>query len=464
MAKPWRWAKAAVLAAAFAMPLVSFFDKGSCQKIPISSVTSGLNFRRERDLPLDADSFVWRCGDDATTPLLVPSPTRGGSWTTAFLMNPHLRPNQDDHGIEKRHFRPIYARRSNEIIMDLRSHTRKKQRHERSGVLLAGLLAISLYNLEISRRKLYPHSRGTVARRESEVRGLVHFTGSAVIFGWFGASPRELELAQRVYRKNGFHDVTVVASPIKEMTSPRGWHQVVKKHRELGDKHPLARRVDVVHCLSGGFLNFYLLRAAGVPLECGDALLLDSTPILPKPKAFATFTRQFLRDSGKTRAVKLVPKALHERLVRWRWQVSAASVFVTQWLRRLGGVFRQAKTRGPADSKLKTWTQFCMASAIKCSYGDVVDHMTSTIFGSSTKVSSPKRVVFLHNPEDPYLDSDDVESTMSRAREMAPAVERCAVKTGHIETLFRKPKQVFNALYASEETSKPRSRKELSNV
>ncbi|CAE8667542.1 unnamed protein product, partial [Polarella glacialis] len=80
--------------------------------------------------------------------------------------------------------------------------------------------------------------------------------------------------------------------------------------------------VDVVHCLSGGFLNYYLLKASRVPLSC-RLLLLDSTPILPKPKAFTTFTRQFLTDAGRGRAVSMFPRRLHEGLVHVRWVLSA---------------------------------------------------------------------------------------------------------------------------------------------
>ena len=93
----------------------------------------------------------------------------------------------------------------------------------------------------------------------------------------------------------------------------------------------------MVHCMSGGFLNYYLTRGAGVPLAC-DTLLLDSTPILPKPRAFTTFARQFMRDAlpfGKV--VDLFPQPLHLFLIRTRWSVTAFRLRVQHWfLRRLG--------------------------------------------------------------------------------------------------------------------------------
>ena len=59
----------------------------------------------------------------------------------------------------------------------------------------------------------------------------------------------------------------------------------------------LDRHFDVVHCMSGGFLQLYVLLRSGIHLNF-STLLFDSTPILPKPVAFTTFARAYMRSAG----------------------------------------------------------------------------------------------------------------------------------------------------------------------
>ena len=54
---------------------------------------------------------------------------------------------------------------------------------------------------------------------------------SALILGWFGASSRELELVERVYKRNGYEDVTVMPSLIAALTKPSGWFRTFKQVR-----------------------------------------------------------------------------------------------------------------------------------------------------------------------------------------------------------------------------------------
>ncbi|CAE8601723.1 unnamed protein product [Polarella glacialis] len=252
-------------------------------------------------------------------------------------------------------------------------------------------------------------------------------------------------MVQRVYRKNGYEEVTVVQSSIAQMTSPRGWCGTVKAHVKLGDDHSLARHVDVVHCLSGGFLNYYLLKASRVPLSC-RLLLLDSTPILPKPKAFTTFTRQFLTDAGHLVLLKswscrqYGPKAAP-------WVLSARRALcefklASLWRAAMGAVGFKVAPASPA----RHWVWLIMGLAVRGSFDRVVSHMLSKVFGGSPDVRSPETVVFLHNPEDPYLDKSDVKNTVAAASQFGPLVSEQHVTTGHIKTLFRKPKNVFSQI------------------
>ena len=82
---------------------------------------------------------------------------------------------------------------------------------------------------------------------------------------------------------------------MKILSKPRGWYRTFVA--SVKSDNQLARKYDVVHCMSGGFLNLYLTLASGAQLEF-DTLVLDSTPIMPKPSSFVRFLRAWLEDSG----------------------------------------------------------------------------------------------------------------------------------------------------------------------
>jgi len=184
----------------------------------------------------------------------------------------------------------------------------------------------------------------------------------------------------------------------------------------------------------------YLVRAAGVPLSCGS-LLLDSTPILPKPGAFVTFTRQFMIDSGKGVAVSIVPKAIHRGLVHLKWVLGARFELAKS---RLAAWVPGKSDTGPSGGACHQ-TAFILRAAATGSYDRMIQNMFSKVFGRTRSAAAPASVVFLHNPEDPYLDKIDVESTYVAAGRIAPSVSKRLVTTGHVQTLFRKPRQVFEA-------------------
>ena len=71
------------------------------------------------------------------------------------------------------------------------------------------------------------------------------------------------------------------------------------------------RHYDVVHAQSGGFLQLYLLLRTGA-VRSMDTLVLDSTPIMPRPDALAAFAH-----GGRplARALLLVRWAVELRLV-----------------------------------------------------------------------------------------------------------------------------------------------------
>ena len=269
-----------------------------------------------------------------------------------------------------------------------------------------------------------------------------HQRKTAAVFGFFGASDRELALIEKRYAKNGYECV-VVPSPVKEVARPSGWYKNFRRNARLGKDHELARHFDVVHCMSGGFLNYYLTRGAGVPLAC-DTLLLDSTPILPKPRAFTTFARQFMRDAlpfGKV--VDLFPQPLHLFLIRTRWSVTAFRLRVQHWvLRRLGRhprAWRDLTTR---------WLRVSSSAARRGNYEPIVAHAARVAFGRAPAAPPPKRAVFLHNPADPYLSRDDVLATVGAAGRLGLAADVHEVATNHVQTIFQKPRLIFEGALA----------------
>ena len=269
-----------------------------------------------------------------------------------------------------------------------------------------------------------------------------HQRKTAAVFGFFGASDRELALIEKRYAKNGYECV-VVPSPVKEVARPSGWYKNFRRNARLGKDHELARHFDVVHCMSGGFLNYYLTRGAGVPLAC-DTLLLDSTPILPKPRAFTTFARQFMRDAlpfGKV--VDLFPQPLHLFLIRTRWSVTAFRLRVQHWfLRRLGRhprAWRDLTTR---------WLRVSSSAARRGNYEPIVAHAARVAFGRAPAAPPPKRAVFLHNPADPYLSRDDVLATVGAAERLGLAADVHEVATNHVQTIFQKPRIIFEGALA----------------
>ena len=84
------------------------------------------------------------------------------------------------------------------------------------------------------------------------------------------------------------------------------------------------------------------------------------------------------------------------------------------------------------------------------SFDEISKHAERTIFSSSPRAEPPKRTVFLHNPDDPYLSHDDVLATLDAARALGMPTHVREVPTNHVQTIFRDPKTVMAALAEAE--------------
>lgn len=275
---------------------------------------------------------------------------------------------------------------------------------------------------------------------------------SALVLGWFFATERELAYVTKMYKKNGYDEVVIKPSPVGIMTKPRGWYRTIR--RRLQPKRlaklqaqdqpiPLAdldRHFDVVHCMSGGFLQLYVLLRSGISLNF-STLLFDSTPILPQPVAFTTFLRAYMHNAGWTIPLKLIPAKVMISIVAWRWRLSILYIRAKHAL--LGKLGR------PQGDELNTWvgTDGPAAWGFAGDFPRVSRHALGTVFEGATRCGeSGAEVHFLYNPDDEFMDVGDVEMAAELATQCGLSVHRTRVGVDHIKALFSSPKTVFGLL------------------
>lgn len=123
---------------------------------------------------------------------------------------------------------------------------------------------------------------------------------------------------------------TTQESVVKEIATPRGWYRTYDRFVS-GDgvsvelQASLGQSFDVVHCMSGGFLNLALVLSSKIPAKF-KVLVLDSTPIMPQPKAFVRFARAYMSDHGLDFITKLLPERFHTWIYTSRWGIGGAYV------------------------------------------------------------------------------------------------------------------------------------------
>ena len=142
----------------------------------------------------------------------------------------------------------------------------------------------------------------------------------------------------------------------------------------------------------------------------------------------------------------LFPRVLHLSIVRARWSLTALRLRLQHRLLRWSS--------GEKLGHLTAWLRMSSAAAISggalTSFDEISKHAERTIFSSSPRAEPPKRTVFLHNPDDPYLSHDDVLATLDAARALGMPTHVREVPTNHVQTIFRDPKTVMAALAEAE--------------
>uniref|UniRef100_A0A7S4PFY4 Uncharacterized protein n=2 Tax=Guillardia theta TaxID=55529 RepID=A0A7S4PFY4_GUITH len=275
---------------------------------------------------------------------------------------------------------------------------------------------------------------------------------SALVLTWFYAAPKELELVKRIYKRKGYTNVVIQESLVKEIATPRGWYRTYQ--RFLGEtneakdlREKLSQNFDIVHCMSGGFLNLGLvimgMEAAGAPFSF-KCLVLDSTPIMPQPKAFVRFARAYMQDHGLELVNKVLPEPVHTAFQTTRWS--------------LGGAYVRAKHKWRTDKKLRTigklpedtvedfeeWTRWASHTAMLNRYDNMTSVHIATVF--NTPSTGLKECIFMYNPHDPYLNPEDVERCIQDCKGFGIRTTIKHTDNKHIETLFRKPNVMFDTV------------------
>uniref|UniRef100_A0A7S0W402 AB hydrolase-1 domain-containing protein n=1 Tax=Hemiselmis tepida TaxID=464990 RepID=A0A7S0W402_9CRYP len=266
---------------------------------------------------------------------------------------------------------------------------------------------------------------------------------SVLIIAWFHAEPKQLELVKRIYKKKGYTDVVVQESPVHQISTPRGWYQTfiscIKNGgpSKDGSGENIARHFDLVHCMSGGFLQLYLLLAAKVPIQF-TRLVMDSTPILPQPKAFVRFARAYMDDNGLSVVPKFLPLRLHNGYQTARWSIGATYVR----LKHKGFIKKQLKGLEPGlFETTNEWTRWAARNSARNNYDDIVDDAINTVFNREGL-----HTTFVYNKEDRYINTEEIQSIIAKCEEFGGKADEVLTKTGHIETIFRKPKLLFDAI------------------
>lgn len=269
---------------------------------------------------------------------------------------------------------------------------------------------------------------------------------SALVLGWFFASDRELDHVRKMYVRAGFTDVVIQPTKFGVISKPRGWYRSMRKrwlHPEtsISEERPLpnaelARHFDVVHCLSGGFLALYVLLSSGVGLRF-STLLFDSTPILPKPAAFTRFARAYMRQAGLGPLLQVFPETVHQWLVQMRWAFSLAYIKLRHRALRILG--------HPQSPELSTWVNGPVSWALSGDYTRASEAALGTINARASSCAGSE-LIFMYNPDDPFIDPADVGRAAALARKAGLSVREELVPFEHIKGLFSAPKTIFNLL------------------
>lgn len=194
--------------------------------------------------------------------------------------------------------------------------------------------------------------------------------------------------------------------------------------------------------MSGGFLNLGLVLSSKIPVTF-KVLVLDSTPIMPQPKAFVRFARAYMKDHGLDVITKLLPEPVHTWIYTSRWGIGGAYVRIKHKVKKALGLIEKRRLGAIPAEEMEQWNRWATHVAMLDRYDNMTQVTIDTVLNPAAGL---QEVIFLYNPKDPYLNPDDVEMVISQCGGKGVRNTVVHVDNKHIETLFRKPNVLFKPL------------------
>jgi len=166
-----------------------------------------------------------------------------------------------------------------------------------------------------------------------------------------------------------------------------------------------------------------------------------------------------MSDHGLDFITKLLPERFHTWIYTSRWGIGGAyvrakhkvsSALGLKGKRKLGAI----PENGAKMEEMERWTRWSTHVAMLDRYDNMTQVTIETVLNPA--VSGVKECIFLYNPDDPYINPADVDMVIKEcpARGVKAVIKHVDKK--HIETLFRKPNILFNAIDESlERVSQP---------
>ena len=149
-----------------------------------------------------------------------------------------------------------------------------------------------------------------------------------------------------------------------------------------------------------------------------QVLVLDSTPIMPQPKAFVRFARAYMMDNGLDVVTKILPEPVHTWFYTSRWGIGGVYVRLKHKLSSLFGIKGPRRLGEIPSQEMETWTRWATHVAMLDRYENMTQVTIDTVINPSA--SGMEECIFMYNPNDPYVNPDDVQMVIDRSLSLSP--------------------------------------------
>lgn len=237
----------------------------------------------------------------------------------------------------------------------------------------------------------------------------------ALVFSFFGARQIQMHMIAFKYRREGY-DCKVIETKIGDFINAykalQFLNQEIMKKTFVEDGH-----YDIIHVMSGGFLQYGLLRYGGASISC-DTIIFDSTPIMLKPASFVTFVKTYTNLPLPSWFIRML-------ISIWYW--ISASFYL---------LFNR---KGKAKKALE------MANLIRFGKYDTISEILLKSVLDHTGYIKPKQSIFVYNAEDPYINVSDIKNAIDFTVEKDTKVIKVVNSNKHIEMIFKNSNMFFKS-------------------